>query len=109
MSKPVTIDEVEAAYRRVIRSYQRYENGHHGQGYDILRVAYEDACAQEGVDLARALKAAGELGRKDLVAHCRQATEAEDDEVRFWAAWSAALLGVEPRVEDDITALLVSN
>lgn len=42
---------------------------------------------------ARALRAAGELGRVDLLPEIQQALRAEDDEVRFWAAWSAALLG----------------
>lgn len=42
---------------------------------------------------ARALRAAGELGRVDLVPEIRGALGAEHDEVRFWAAWSAALLG----------------
>src|SRR5262249_35867474 len=42
---------------------------------------------------ARALKAVGEIGRAELVGALREALAAEDDGGRFWAAWSAALLG----------------
>jgi uncharacterized protein (TIGR02270 family) len=41
----------------------------------------------------RALRAAGELGRRDLQAICAQHLEDEDIACRFWAAWSAAVLG----------------
>jgi uncharacterized protein (TIGR02270 family) len=42
---------------------------------------------------ARALRAAGELGRRDLLPTCLSMLKAEDPESRFWAAWSAVLLG----------------
>lgn len=42
---------------------------------------------------ARALRAAGELGRVDLLPEIRDALTSEDDACRFWAAWSAALFG----------------
>jgi len=42
---------------------------------------------------ARALKAVGELGRKDLLKAVKENLGAEDDQVRYWAAWSCALLG----------------
>lgn len=42
---------------------------------------------------ARALRAAGELGRSDLLAALRKEMRAEDEAHRFWAAWSGALLG----------------
>lgn len=41
----------------------------------------------------RALKAAGELGRADLVEAVRAHAGDEDAGCRFWAAWSAVLLG----------------
>lgn len=41
----------------------------------------------------RALRAAGELGRTDLLSPCRRALQTDDDEVRFWGAWSGTLLG----------------
>lgn len=46
---------------------------------------------------ARALKAVGELGRKDLLGAVKENLTVEDDQVRYWAAWSGALLG-EPVV-----------
>ena len=42
---------------------------------------------------ARALRASGELGRRDLLPTCVGMLKAEDTESRFWAAWAAAVLG----------------
>lgn len=42
---------------------------------------------------ARALKAVGELGRRDLAAYLQASFRDEDSKCRFYAAWSAALLG----------------
>jgi uncharacterized protein (TIGR02270 family) len=42
---------------------------------------------------ARGLRAAGELGRRDLLPACLGLLKAEDPESRFWAAWSAVVLG----------------
>lgn len=42
---------------------------------------------------ARALKAGGELGRSDLLSHCRANYAADEADIRLWAAWSGALLG----------------
>jgi uncharacterized protein (TIGR02270 family) len=42
---------------------------------------------------ARALRLAGELGRTDLKEHVREALADEDTACRFWAAWSAGILG----------------
>jgi uncharacterized protein (TIGR02270 family) len=41
----------------------------------------------------RALSAAGELGRTDLLSHCRARYDADDEDERFRAACSGALLG----------------
>lgn len=41
---------------------------------------------------ARGLRAAGELGRVDLVREVRAELGSADDDCRFWAAWSATLL-----------------
>ncbi|NUP06047.1 MAG: TIGR02270 family protein [Polyangiaceae bacterium] len=43
--------------------------------------------------VATALRAIGELGRTDLVVILAAAMHGDDPEARFWAAWSAALLG----------------
>jgi uncharacterized protein (TIGR02270 family) len=42
---------------------------------------------------ARALRAAGELGRADLLPEVRAEIRAEDEACRFWASWTAALFG----------------
>lgn len=42
---------------------------------------------------ARALRLAGELGRTDVRQNVRRAVADEDQACRFWAAWSAGLLG----------------
>ena len=43
--------------------------------------------------LTRAIRLAGELGRVDLRDRLRPWLTARDDGCRFWAAWSAGLLG----------------
>ena len=56
--------------------------------------AREAALQDSGTALrARALRATGELGRRDLLPTCVESLKAEDLESRFWAAWSAILLG----------------
>lgn len=42
---------------------------------------------------ARALRTAGEIKRRDLLHEIRNSFQADDASVRFWAAWSAVLLG----------------
>lgn len=42
---------------------------------------------------ARSLRAIGELGRADLLPELRRELDSNDEACRFWAAWSAALLG----------------
>jgi len=42
---------------------------------------------------ARALRAVGEFGRVDMLNYCLQGLTSDDDDVRFWAAWSTLLLG----------------
>lgn len=42
---------------------------------------------------ARALRAVGELGRKDLLSLLRDHLNEEDENCRFFTAWSAAILG----------------
>ncbi len=60
---------------------------------EALFKAFESSHAGEK---ARALKAAGELGLSDRVKDLEQHLENEDEEVRFWAAWSAGLFGSAP-------------
>ncbi len=42
---------------------------------------------------ARALRAAGEIGRADMLPEIREALGDEEEACRFWAAWSATLFG----------------
>jgi uncharacterized protein (TIGR02270 family) len=42
---------------------------------------------------ARALRSAGELGQRDVLPACMRTLDADDAESRFWACWSAVLLG----------------
>ncbi len=42
---------------------------------------------------AAACRSAGELGRTDLLPHIEWYFRCDDDDLRFWSAWSAALLG----------------
>lgn len=42
---------------------------------------------------ARAMRAAGELGRRDLVPLLRMSLADKDEACRFWSAWSGATLG----------------
>jgi uncharacterized protein (TIGR02270 family) len=54
----------------------------------------DHAIADENLNLrTRALRAAGELGRQDLLPKLQQQYQADDEATRFWAAWSATLLG----------------
>ncbi len=56
--------------------------------------ALSQAVESPHLDLrARALRAVGELRRVDLLPQLRSQLRATDPELRFWAAWSGALLG----------------
>ena len=41
----------------------------------------------------RAVRAAGELGRKDLISLLHEKLQADEASCQFWAAWSSVLLG----------------
>jgi uncharacterized protein (TIGR02270 family) len=63
--------------------------------------------ALQAIDLVvtpRALRAAGELGRQDLLPLCQAQLTADDDETKFWAAWAATLLG-DKHAAETLTAL----
>ncbi len=55
----------------------------------VLNAALRDS---EPVIQARALRAAGELKRKDLLYELRGFYQANDEACRFWSAWSGVLL-----------------
>jgi uncharacterized protein (TIGR02270 family) len=51
----------------------------------------------------RALRLAGELGRRDLLADCQALLGSDDRETRFWAAWSTTLLGDRNAIDELMT------
>lgn len=63
---------------------------HHADPGALLNAAVQDPDASLR---ASALRAAGELGRQDLLPAARAAMADDAPEVVFWAAWSACLLG----------------
>ncbi|MBI5895000.1 MAG: TIGR02270 family protein [Desulfobacterales bacterium] len=63
--------------------------------------------APDGRVRARALKAAGELGRLDLMPVLKDHLRDEDEKCRFHAAWSAMLLGGTSAIES-LTALALA-
>jgi uncharacterized protein (TIGR02270 family) len=68
----------------------------------------EGLVSEEGPLRARALKALGESGRPDLLPSCKAAFGAEGEDTRFWAAWSAALLG-DPESVDVLQGIAASG
>lgn len=58
---------------------------------------------------ARALRAAAELGRVDLLAICERYLENQEEACRFWAAWSAALLGNRKYAVNTLYTLAQTN
>jgi uncharacterized protein (TIGR02270 family) len=58
---------------------------------------------------ARALRAAGELGRRDLLARCMDALLDEDAGCRFWAAHSAVLLGNRTAAVESLTTIALQE
>lgn len=63
---------------------------------EMLRLALED---DDLLFQARALRAVGELKRRDLLPLLRQNFSVENEACRFWAAWSALLLGDRSALE----------
>jgi uncharacterized protein (TIGR02270 family) len=46
-----------------------------------------------------ALRAIGEMGHRSLLAHCHNNLRSDDENLRFWAAWSAVLVGDKTAAE----------
>lgn len=72
---------------------------------DHLTQAVEDA---DAALRARALRAAGETARLDLLPVLRAQLAAESDACAFWAAWSALLLGDRSAAVERMTALALA-
>jgi hypothetical protein len=60
---------------------------------DIGKYIADAISSDDPLFKARALKAASELGRKDLLPFISTLMNDKDDHCRFWASWSAAILG----------------
>ncbi len=58
---------------------------------------------------ARALRTAGEIKRRDLIHDVRDHLRNEDPSVRFWAAWSAVLLGNRSEALDALKTFVVTG
>lgn len=59
---------------------------------------------------ARVLRATGQLGRRDLLAACENALRDGEEACRFWAAWSALLLGSRGKALETLgTFVLLPN
>ncbi|HEY3159664.1 MAG TPA: TIGR02270 family protein [Vicinamibacterales bacterium] len=54
---------------------------------------------------ARALRAAGEIGVPEAISECLQSLDDDDEDCRFWSAWSVTLLGDRRRALDYLTRL----
>jgi uncharacterized protein (TIGR02270 family) len=57
----------------------------------------------------RALRAAGELGRADLLPQAQSLLGEVKPELRFWAAWAAVLLGDRAQALDALTAFALKS
>lgn len=67
-------------------------------GYAVNRIHAEEELRRllrdtDEATRARAIRATGELKRRDLLEALRDETESDDERCRFWSAWSAVLLG----------------
>lgn len=70
----------------------------------------EQAVVDEDISLrARALQAVGELGRVDLKDTLLEQCQHENKRIRFWAAWSAVLLGDRGRALSILSTEITSN
>lgn len=59
----------------------------------LTYILEREDCRQHQPVYARALRLVGELRRQDLMPAVQSARHEEDPEIRFWALWSAILLG----------------
>ncbi len=95
-----------------------------GQAEPLRRTAGIAACAMHRADpgaalnaasaspesrlRARALRCAGEVGRRDLLPVCVQQLTDKDPACAFWAAWSAVLLGDRGPAVESLKQLCLS-
>lgn len=65
----------------------------------LNRILDRDDCKAHEKLHARALRLIGELRRQDLMPKLSEAAKADNENIQFWSAWSAILLGNRAAVE----------
>ncbi len=73
-------------------SVRRYD-----PGYALLSILKREDCMQDIHLYSRALRLVGELRRQDCMPFVNSAVNSDNDTIRFWANWSAILLGQHDR------------
>jgi len=69
-------------------------------GKVLNNILQRDDCLQHEKLHARALRLVGELRRQDCMPAILSAIKADNEKLRFWAAWSAVLLGQQSVIQD---------
>lgn len=75
----------------------------------LTRILERDDCKQQIKLYARALRLIGELRRQDLMPQLSAAVEHDNQDIRFWAIWSAILLGNHQQVSQLESYVLTAN
>ncbi len=66
-------------------------------GYALLSILKREDCMQDIRLYSRALRLVGELRRQDCMPFVNSAVNSDNEIIRFWANWSAILLGQHDR------------
>ena len=96
IKKFLTSKDLNHKYLALAACSVRREN----PGEYLNKILDRDDCKQQKKLYARALRLIGELHRLDLMQHLNEAVNAEQKDIRFWANWSAILLGDRAAVEN---------
>lgn len=68
-------------------------------GEMLVTILKREDCRQHELLYARTLRLVGELRRQDLMPFVLQAMNADNESVKFWASWSAIMLGHKKAIE----------
>ena len=69
-------------------------------GDTLITILKREDCANDSLLYSRALRLVGELRRQDCMPFVNKAVNHEDQDIRFWANWSAILLGQHSNVSN---------
>jgi uncharacterized protein (TIGR02270 family) len=72
----------------------------------LTRILQREDCQADVRLYSRALRLVGELRRQDLMPVLMTSAKSEDSEIRFWAIWSAILLGKHDLVDHLLPVIL---